>query len=359
MKLLRSFSTQIVLAAIVALQMSCGDSSGPGNSAASIEANSSTTIGAAPGTAVAEVPSVIVRDASNNPLSGVSVTFAVTAGGGSITGGHAVSNASGVATVGSWTLGTAGGTNTLTATTGGLAPITFTAQGADPCDITVAHTLGTTSNGQLTLSDCDLGDGSFVDLYSINIPSAGTYLFTQSANFDTYLFLVGSQSVIAENDNGAQTNTSFLKAILPAGLFVLGPNSLQPGVTGTYSLTSAATTAEVTNCENVFTTAGITSQQSLQTSDCSLGGIFGDVYLIYLTGNRTITASMSSSAVDSYLELTADGGSAILASNDDIDGTTQNARLTFTAPSNAAGYYVLTARTKVAGVTGAYTLAIQ
>src|SRR5207249_6149902 len=38
-------------------------------------------------------------------------------------------DASGIATVGSWTLGTSAGTNTLTATSSGLSPVTFTATG--------------------------------------------------------------------------------------------------------------------------------------------------------------------------------------------------------------------------------------
>ncbi len=83
------------------------------------------------GGAVAVRPSVLVEDASGNPVAGVTVTFAVASGGGSLTGGSVVTNASGVATVGSWTIGTTAGSNTLTATAAGLAgsPLTFTATG--------------------------------------------------------------------------------------------------------------------------------------------------------------------------------------------------------------------------------------
>ena len=58
------------------------------------------------GTAVATTPSVLVTDPNNNPVSGVCVTFAVASGGGSVTGASATTNAAGIATVGSWTLGT-------------------------------------------------------------------------------------------------------------------------------------------------------------------------------------------------------------------------------------------------------------
>ena len=74
-------------------------------------------------------PSVVVRDAKKRGIPGVKVTFAVASGGGSVTGAAAVTNAKGVAAVGSWTLGGAAGVNTLTAKVAGLAPRTFTANG--------------------------------------------------------------------------------------------------------------------------------------------------------------------------------------------------------------------------------------
>ncbi|MFL5580803.1 MAG: beta strand repeat-containing protein [Gemmatimonadaceae bacterium] len=83
------------------------------------------------GTPVATPPSVRVADAFGNPVAGVTVTFAVATGGGSVAGGSAVSGAAGIASVGGWTLGTAAGANTLTARSGTLtgSPVTFSATG--------------------------------------------------------------------------------------------------------------------------------------------------------------------------------------------------------------------------------------
>lgn len=91
--------------------------------------NLGNTQSATVGTAVSLPPSVKVLDANNNPLPNVLVTFAVASGGGSITGGSATTNGSGVATVGSWTLGSAPGVNTLTASAAGVSgsPLMFTA----------------------------------------------------------------------------------------------------------------------------------------------------------------------------------------------------------------------------------------
>lgn len=80
-------------------------------------------------TALPTAPAVRVRDAFDNAVPGVSVTFAVATGGGVITGAIVTTNAQGVATVGSWTLGTVAGVNVLTASVGSLAPLSITATG--------------------------------------------------------------------------------------------------------------------------------------------------------------------------------------------------------------------------------------
>jgi len=99
--------------------------------ATQIAVNAGDGQSASAGTAVSTKPSVIVEDVHNNPVPGVSVTFAAASGGGSATGLTATTNAAGIATVGSWTLGGSAGANTLTAASGTLtgSPVTFTATG--------------------------------------------------------------------------------------------------------------------------------------------------------------------------------------------------------------------------------------
>ncbi len=100
--------------------------------AALLVANSTTSQSALVGQAVPTKPSVKVTDLDGNPIAGVNVTFAITSGNGAMTGGAQVTNAQGVATVGSWTADANPGANTMTATSAGLtgSPITFTATGA-------------------------------------------------------------------------------------------------------------------------------------------------------------------------------------------------------------------------------------
>ena len=84
-------------------------------------------------TAVAVAPAVLVRDADGNGVPGVPVLFAVTRGGGSVSGATAATGADGIARVGSWKLGTAAGENNLRARVEGAElsgnPVTFTATG--------------------------------------------------------------------------------------------------------------------------------------------------------------------------------------------------------------------------------------
>jgi hypothetical protein len=80
------------------------------------------------GTALATALGVTVKDSGGMAVSGVTVTFAVTEGGGGLSALEVVTGASGLAES-SLTLGTVAGVNTVTASGGGLAgtPVRFTA----------------------------------------------------------------------------------------------------------------------------------------------------------------------------------------------------------------------------------------
>ncbi|MDZ4865334.1 MAG: Ig-like domain-containing protein, partial [Gemmatimonadota bacterium] len=112
--------------------------SGPG----SVVAASATSQGVTVNQLVAALPAVLVSDSASQPLAGVAVTFAVTAGGGSITGGTATTNAAGLATLGSWRAGQTAGANTVTATVTGLPPVAFTATGAPTAVLSLAKISG-------------------------------------------------------------------------------------------------------------------------------------------------------------------------------------------------------------------------
>ena len=80
----------------------------------------------ASGAALAEPLVVLVQDQNGDPLAGATVTFSVTAGGGTLSALTATTDAQGRATT-TLTLGSQPGANTVVATVAGLDPVTFTA----------------------------------------------------------------------------------------------------------------------------------------------------------------------------------------------------------------------------------------
>ncbi|HWB34790.1 MAG TPA: Ig-like domain-containing protein, partial [Rugosimonospora sp.] len=88
------------------------------------------------------LPSVLVLDANDAPVPGVTVTFAVTSGGGSVTGATQQTDANGIATVGGWRMGQTAGANGLSASVTGLTPLTFTATAGPTAVATLAKISG-------------------------------------------------------------------------------------------------------------------------------------------------------------------------------------------------------------------------
>ena len=97
-----------------------------------------------------------LSDAFGNPVPNVLVTFSIGSGGGSVTAGAANTDATGVAKVGSWKLGTTAGANTLVATAGALtttftatavvgAPATITLTPVGPVELDIGQTVTLTA----------------------------------------------------------------------------------------------------------------------------------------------------------------------------------------------------------------------
>lgn len=84
------------------------------------------------GERVPGVVCVIALDASNRPVSGVSVTWHLLTGDGSLTGETQLTDHTGIATLGGWTLGPVPGGNSIQADSAGLPSVVFTATGLSP-----------------------------------------------------------------------------------------------------------------------------------------------------------------------------------------------------------------------------------
>ena len=226
--------------------------------------------------------------------------------------------------------------------------------GVDPCTVVTPYTLGATTDGRLATNDCQLADGSYIDYYSTTL-TGGWYQFDMTAGFSTYLVLrTADRTAIGVHDDVGHGANTMLKALLPAGSYILDANAY-PGSSGAYTLSSALTTTAVTNCEVVFVAKGTSTTQSLETTDCNAGTSYSDDYIIYIASNQSITVTLSSSAFDAYLELYGVPGR--VAVNDNYSSTGTDARLTFTSP--VGDFFVLRAESAAGFVTGAYTIDIQ
>ncbi|MEP7001309.1 MAG: hypothetical protein ABI969_12570, partial [bacterium] len=217
------------------------------------------------GTSVAVAPSVKVTDVGGNPVQGAAVTFAVLSGGGSATGATTSTNAAGVATVGSWTLGTLAGANTLSAASGSLntsfsatgvsgAPSKLALVGAVPATITVGVPISTpvevqladafdnlvaqpgvvitaTANVQPANTSFQLtatSDAAGLATFSIvpYIGPIGTLVFTLTAPGITTLttspiaILPGAASTLAKSGGDAQAATAGTSVNVPPSVFI-------------------------------------------------------------------------------------------------------------------------------------------
>lgn len=344
------------LGACMALFAACGGDGTGTPDPAGIVATTATTQNGFRSAPVNDLPAVRVTDDDGQAMAGVAVTFAVASGGGTITGGSATTNAQGVATVGSWTLGPNPGTNTLTATVSGLTPVTFSAMGADPCVTATPYTVGSTVNGALQPFDCRLSTGEYVDFYSTTLATAQALRFTMSSTtVDTWMELYDpSANILAFNDDvdGTSTNSA-IRVFAPSGAYFLASTSFDPNELGTYALASA-TMGGNDNCDTYWVVPGVSIAGNVVATDCNFGGYLTDEYLVILRPGQTLTVTMRSTATDAYVELYDSDGN--LVDSDDDSGGGDDATMVYT--STTLDVFAIDASTFDPGATGAYTLQI-
>lgn len=211
------------------------DGTDPAPQPANVTAHAGASQTAPVNTAVPVPPAVKVTDASGNGVKGVTVTFAVVSGGGSVTGGTSVTDAQGIAAVVAWTLGTAAGGNHLTATVAGLPNVLFTATGrAGP----VASVSKNGGDNQTTTAGSAVAVPPSVVLRDAfgNLVSGAAVTFTVAS---------GGGTVIGANA------TSTGQGIATVGGWTLGSTP------GTNSLTATAQGTGISGNPQTFTATGV------------------------------------------------------------------------------------------------------
>jgi hypothetical protein len=313
-------------------------------------------------TALTNPLTVKVVSAGGLGIPGQTVTFTVTSGGGSIAGSPAVTDASGFASSGAWTMGSTFGIFNVVAQTGTLQT-TFTAI-VDPCEDRIALAVGQTVTGSLTYDParCAMA-GAADDRYLLTTGAGAVNITLGSTAFDALLNVwnTGGKIHVATNDNsGSGTTNSALWLITAAGTKTVDATTVTAGATGAYTLSVASTSEDVADCSKVYIEIGATTTQSLSTTDCKTNfspassdwtkaAVAGDAFLVYIAAGTTVRISQTAQPLDALIAFYSPSGSLILYRDNGGVGASGTEIIDYTATTS--GYYKI--------VAGSYCLLFQ
>ena len=294
---------------------------------------------AQPGAALGVRPRVRVLDVYGNPLSGITVTFAVEAGGGSVSEAQAVSDTAGIAESGEWVLGSPG-IQRMVARVGQLVSEPFTAKAIAPPFTCAPYTglpLQATFRSELTAVSCKDAQGRSLEAYTIVVTQHNAYVFTvTSAEFDTDLELRDADLVeVAKSDDRSTMTNSRFKVLLGPGTYSLVVSSSKLGATGSYALSYEQAGTNVERCEEAFIARGVTARGVVEEWDCSSStDVFWDRFRIYLQAGSSVEILVRDLGYSGpNIELHAPDGSYATVGQ----GRDYLTKLVYTAPVD--GYY--------------------
>jgi hypothetical protein len=322
--------------------------------------------------AVLTPPSVVVRDQFNNPVLNENITFQPSANG-SVTGGTAFTNASGIATVGSWTMGVVPGTQQLNAflTSSPTINTVFSATATlDGCATSTPYTIGTVVNGSLANTDCQV-TGYNTDMYSFTLTSQAHLTFSHNP-FGAYEPVSGFylwRNVQFSWRSGNAADSNWVTMIAAPGTYIFRVSPWPTSLPGGYRITSTLN-PPIFGCGYPMVTKGITVTHTLD-AQCNYSPVsqFGTaaskVYHFWLQANESATVRMNAGSLSNpYLECYSDlGASTTLIAgcfNDNETGGTNNARLVI--PSSPSGRFIYIRAshfTTGTAQTGTYTFSID
>ena len=315
--------------------------------AASIAATGGTPQSATIGSTFTTALSATVKDASNNPVSGVVVTFAApgTGASGTFAGSllTATTNASGVATSATFTANTTSGTYNVTASVTGVAtPASFALTNNAGAAASIAATGGTPQSAGIGAAFATNLSATVRDA-SNNLVSGVVVTFAAPAT--------GASGTFAAGGNTATTNAS---GVATAGVFTAnntkGAYSVTASVPGVATPATFALTNQTGNPASISATSGITQTTQISTQ-------FGSalVATVLDAGSNPVSgASVTFTAPSTGASGTFAGGSATYTIATDANGKATSAL--FTANSTVGANYIVTATVTGVATPANFTL---
>lgn len=306
------FARSLLLGAMLCAAASCGGGAAPTdtnkppvttNPSAATPASVTIVSGdgqsALPGTTLPAPLSVVVRDAANATMAGVSVRFTVDSGGGTISVSTASTGADGMATGGTWTIGASAGVNVVSATVANIAPVRFHALGVAARSRAILTNAPVAAGGG-TLRYNVPGDalsglsivvpaGAFSNATSWNVVADSITLPTLPAGFTQ----VGPTLVIGNGQDFAASNMTLTMPMRLAATETVAPFYFDPATNTLEGIPIvAATDSSVTLATRHFNAREVAipgSGPSLGVARALSSVEFGDVRIVWV---RTNTASL-------------------------------------------------------------------
>lgn len=246
-------------------------------------------------------PSVKVVDQLGNPISGLTVTFAVASGAGTITGGTQTTGANGVATVTNWSLGPTPGTNSITATIAGTNvtgnPATFTATATVGAAASIQKQSG---DNQTAIAGTAVATRPAIKVVDqLGNPVSGVAV--------TWVVATGGGSVTG---GSGETGTDGIATVASWTLGgTLGAQTLTANANGVTTSATFTATATAGSATNVVKFAGLTQTATVKTAvatrpavkitDAFGNGVAGvTVTFSVLAGGGTITGATQTTGTD-------------------------------------------------------------
>ena len=317
---------------------------------------------AAAGQPLPQPITVEARTSAGTILSNVVVRFSTASGGGSVTPQSVSTNSQGRAGI-NWTLGPSAGIQNLTATIGGYATATISAYavttGGTGCPNFIPYTLGTTVAATLTTADCTVfAPPDPARYYSKDYAAPVPQSQAIQVRLTSSAFRPWASVYIEPSGWGfgliapIGSQTAVTNALVAPGTFAARAHAATPETTGAYTFSTVAISNDVTGCTQFLLTSGVTTTQQLTSTDCSGTRVY-DRYLVGIPPGWSIVTTMTSTAVDAFLQLYQFDDLTLQVQDNNSGGGT-NARISFTSPTNSS--YYLHATSATGAQLGQYTL---
>ena len=284
-----------------------------------------------------DAPFVVeVRDQNGDGLSGVTVAFAVTAGGGSLSASSVTTNASGRAES-TLTLGSTVGTNTVTATVSGITAISFTATGT--AEDLVATTLDRISgNDQTATVSTVLDDPFVVEVQDQNgdVLSGATVTFAVTIGNGTL-----SDTSVTTDSNGRAESTLTLGSAAGSNRAVASVSGITQtrtfNATGTAVVLVATSIARISgNSQSAVVSTELSDPFVVQVNDQNGDAFSGAVVTFAATGGGgTLSDTSVTTGADGRAEATLTLGSAVGTNTVTATASGITGSITFTATATA------------------------